>query len=37
MGMSDDLESAIAEGSTMIRVGSALLGPVIKGIYLGAT
>lgn len=26
MGMSDDLESAIAEGSTMIRVGSALFG-----------
>jgi len=27
MGMSDDLESAIAEGSTMVRVGSALFGP----------
>ena len=26
MGMSDDLESAIAEGSTMVRVGSALFG-----------
>ena len=27
MGMSADLEAAIAEGSTMIRVGSALFGP----------
>lgn len=27
MGMSGDLEAAIAEGSTMIRVGSALFGP----------
>jgi len=27
MGMSDDLEAAIAEGATMIRVGSALFGP----------
>lgn len=26
IGMSDDLESAIAEGSTMVRVGSALFG-----------
>lgn len=26
MGMSDDLEAAIAEGSTMIRVGSAIFG-----------
>ncbi|MES2886266.1 MAG: YggS family pyridoxal phosphate-dependent enzyme [Pseudomonadota bacterium] len=26
MGMSDDLEAAIAEGSTMIRIGSALFG-----------
>lgn len=26
IGMSDDLESAIAEGSTMLRVGSALFG-----------
>jgi pyridoxal phosphate enzyme (YggS family) len=26
MGMSDDLDSAIAQGSTMIRVGSALFG-----------
>ena len=26
MGMSDDLEIAIAEGSTLIRVGSALFG-----------
>lgn len=27
MGMSDDLEAAIAEGSTQVRVGSALFGP----------
>lgn len=27
MGMSDDLESAIMEGSTMIRIGTALFGP----------
>lgn len=26
MGMSDDLEAAIAEGSTMLRVGTALFG-----------
>jgi len=27
MGMSDDLEAAIAEGATLVRIGSALLGP----------
>lgn len=27
MGMSDDLEQAIAEGATLVRVGSALFGP----------
>jgi PLP dependent protein len=27
MGMSDDLELAIAEGATMVRVGNALFGP----------
>lgn len=27
MGMSDDLESAIAEGATIVRVGSAIFGP----------
>ncbi len=26
MGMSDDLEIAVAEGATMVRVGSALFG-----------
>jgi pyridoxal phosphate enzyme (YggS family) len=26
MGMSDDLEIAVAEGATMVRIGSALLG-----------
>ncbi len=27
MGMSDDLELAVAEGSTMVRIGRALFGP----------
>jgi PLP dependent protein len=27
MGMSDDFESAIAEGATQVRIGSALFGP----------
>ena len=27
MGMSDDFESAIADGSTMIRIGTSLFGP----------
>ncbi len=27
MGMSDDLEAAIAEGATMIRIGTAIFGP----------
>ncbi|BBA32272.1 uncharacterized protein sS8_0304 [Methylocaldum marinum] len=27
MGMSEDLEAAVAEGSTMVRVGTALFGP----------
>jgi PLP dependent protein len=26
MGMSDDFESAIAEGSTMVRIGTAIFG-----------
>jgi PLP dependent protein len=26
MGMSNDLEAAIAEGSTLVRVGTALFG-----------
>jgi hypothetical protein len=26
MGMSDDFEAAIAEGSTMVRIGSAIFG-----------
>lgn len=29
-GMSDDFEAAIAEGSTMIRIGTALFGPRTK-------
>ena len=27
MGMSDDLELALAEGSTMVRIGTAIFGP----------
>ena len=27
MGMSNDLEAAIAEGSTMVRVGTDIFGP----------
>jgi hypothetical protein len=27
MGMSDDLEAAILEGTTIVRVGTALFGP----------
>jgi uncharacterized pyridoxal phosphate-containing UPF0001 family protein len=27
MGMSDDLEAAIAEGATLVRVGTAIFGP----------
>jgi uncharacterized pyridoxal phosphate-containing UPF0001 family protein len=27
MGMTNDLEAAILEGSTMVRVGTALFGP----------
>jgi hypothetical protein len=30
MGMSDDLEAAIAEGSTIVRIGSAIFGQRIK-------
>lgn len=30
MGMSDDLEAAIAEGATMVRVGSAIFGERLK-------
>jgi uncharacterized pyridoxal phosphate-containing UPF0001 family protein len=26
MGMSDDLEAAIAEGSTIVRIGTAIFG-----------
>ena len=27
MGMSEDLEDAVAEGATQLRIGSALFGP----------
>jgi len=30
MGMSDDMEAAIAEGATMVRIGTALFGQRIK-------
>lgn len=36
MGMSSDLEAAIAAGSTMVRVGTALFGkrdPVVKNNF----
>jgi uncharacterized pyridoxal phosphate-containing UPF0001 family protein len=26
MGMSDDMEAAIAEGATMVRIGTAIFG-----------
>src|SRR5919201_4065694 len=32
MGMSDDLELAIAEGATMVRVGTAIFGPRSVGL-----
>lgn len=35
MGMSADLEVAVEEGSTMVRVGTALFGPRPKGPDLG--
>lgn len=31
MGMSDDLEAAIAEGSTLVRIGTAIFGPRSSG------
>ncbi len=27
MGMSDDLEAAVAEGATRVRIGTAIFGP----------
>jgi hypothetical protein len=27
MGMSDDLEAAVAEGATVVRIGTAVFGP----------
>lgn len=35
MGMSADLELAVAEGSTMVRIGSALFGPRIGAPGVG--
>ena len=35
MGMSDDFELAIAEGATMVRVGSALFGARSRDSGLG--
>lgn len=35
MGMSDDLEAAIAEGSTLVRVGSAIFGARIQELNKG--
>ena len=31
MGMSDDLDSAIAEGATIVRIGTAIFGPRDQG------
>jgi len=31
MGMSDDLEAAVAEGATMVRIGTAIFGPRERG------
>jgi len=30
MGMSDDLEAAIAAGSTLVRVGTAIFGERVR-------
>jgi uncharacterized pyridoxal phosphate-containing UPF0001 family protein len=30
MGMSDDFEVAVEEGSTMIRIGRAIFGPRVE-------
>jgi PLP dependent protein len=35
MGMSADLEAAVAEGATMIRIGTALFGPRANGPWRG--
>jgi pyridoxal phosphate enzyme (YggS family) len=35
MGMSDDFESAVAEGSTMVRIGTAIFGERAKGREVG--
>lgn len=37
MGMSDDLEAAVAEGATLVRVGSALFGARVKANASGAS
>jgi pyridoxal phosphate enzyme (YggS family) len=34
MGMSNDMEAAIAEGSTMIRIGTAFFGPREKSLLM---
>jgi uncharacterized pyridoxal phosphate-containing UPF0001 family protein len=35
MGMSDDLEAAVAAGSTMVRIGRALFGARPPGKFQG--
>lgn len=35
MGMTDDLDTAVAEGSTMVRVGRALFGPRAARVHSG--
>ena len=34
MGMSDDLEAAILEGATMVRVGSSIFGGRERRLFL---
>ena len=36
MGMTNDLEIAIREGSTMLRIGTALFGPRVQRAFSGA-
>ncbi|TAK53999.1 MAG: YggS family pyridoxal phosphate enzyme, partial [Dehalococcoidia bacterium] len=37
MGMSDDFEAAIAEGATLVRVGTAIFGPREKTSAMEST
>lgn len=37
MGMSDDLESAVAEGATIVRIGTAVFGPRREDVSVAST